>query len=263
MTCKEVREAHDTHMMCKWFQCCDLPTLKRVNVPGARKYCTMRSNGKTLSWRYGATRSPIRSSKSIRPSVLRVLRVTIAIERRYDSYLQASLERVCHPPVELLFYCLIGSCFFESMGPRQEYMHTTLPEVVKELFYWQEPASDSVLKTQHFELPWQKLLYFHNWSLITLRWDIQTVCCSFPTSKLLAFLPSLVNLAMFCVSFAAETVTHALHCRWLRSHIFHKLVLTRKRVHLANLAQLVAQWKFHWFMTISSAKYAFFHLEFT
>ena len=117
MTCKKVTEAHDTHMMCKWFQCCDLPTLKKVNVPGARKYCTMRSSGKTLSWRYGATRSPIRSSKSIRLSVLRVLRVTIAIERRYDSYLQASLERVCHPPVELRFYCLIGPCLFESMGP--------------------------------------------------------------------------------------------------------------------------------------------------
>ena len=66
-------------------------------------------------------------------------------------------------------------------GTRQEYMHTTL-EVVKELFYWQEPASDSVLKSQHFELPWQKLLYFHSWSLITLRWDKLLVAVSQPAN---------------------------------------------------------------------------------
>ena len=224
---------------------------KNVNVP--RNIVQWDPAGFDVE-RYGATRSPIQSIKNMlaecpqSPSS-----VKIVFERRFDGYLQASLERVCYPPVWLLFYCLIGPCLFESIGPSKS--TCTPPQVVKELLYWQEPA----------RVCWKLSIWsFHDKNVSIFTVEILSLFAEincllqFPSQQTISRVPALPGQLGHVLRVLCRDC-YPLHCRWLHSHIFHKLVLLRKRVHLANLAQ----WKFHWFMKISSAKHALFRLEFT
>ena len=147
--------------------------------------------------------------------------VKIVIERRYDGYLQASLERVCYPPVWLRFYCLIGPCLFESIGPSKS--TCTPPQVVKELLYWQEPA----------RVCWKlSILSFHDKNVSIFTVEILSLFAEincllqFPSQQTISRVPALPGQLGHVLRVLCRDC-YPLHCRWLHSHIFHKLVLPK------------------------------------